>query len=92
MGIYKMSTKERSKQELAIDEATTIDTIRDAELSTAEIVYPNKNKKIVLKIDIEEKTFESCKKIANKKHFSDYSKLINQYIREGVEKDEKLLT
>jgi len=87
-----MNTKKRSARDLAVDEATSNDTIKDADLSTAEFVYPRQMKKISFKIDIDEKIFELCKKIADKKHLPDYSKLIDQYIREGVEKDKKLVS
>ena len=84
-----MKTKLRSAKDLAIDAATANDTIRDADLSTAEVVFPGK--KVIFKIDIDEKTFELCKKIADKKHIFDYSKLINQYIKDGVKRDKKIL-
>ena len=87
-----MNTKKRSERDLAVDEATSNDTIKDADLSTAEFVYPRQMKKISFKIDIDEKIFELCKKIADKKHLPDYSKLIDQYIKEGVEKDKKLVS
>ena len=85
----KMNTKKRSVRDLAVDAATVNDTIKDGDLQTAEIIYPGK--KIVFKIDIDENTLELCKKIANKKHIFDTSKLINQYIKDGVKKDEKML-
>ena len=86
-----MKIKKRSAQDLAVDEATSNNTIRDADLSTAEVVYPRKNKKIMFKIDLDEKIFEVFKKIADKKQIDDYSQLLDQYIRDGIEKDEKLL-
>ena len=43
----KMKTKHRTFHEFAIDETTANDTIREADLSSAEIIYPQKksNKK-----------------------------------------------
>ena len=41
----KINTRNRKLKEIEIDEATANDTIRDADLSSAEIIYPQNKKK-----------------------------------------------
>lgn len=86
-----MNKQRRSLTDLAIDEATAADTLNDADLSSAVVVYPAREKKVAIKINIEDEIIQLCKRIAAVKHFDTVSKLLDSYIRKGVEKDKELL-
>jgi hypothetical protein len=86
-----MNNRERSISELAIDEATATDTLNDVDLSSAVAVYPPKKKKIAIKISLEDEIIQFCKRIAAIKHIDNFTKLIDTYIRDGIENDKKLL-
>jgi len=86
-----MSHVRRSASDLAIDEATITDTLNDADLSSAEAVYPHKQKKVVINIKLEDEIVQLCKRIAAIKRIDNVTKLIDTYIRNGVENDKKLL-
>jgi len=85
-----MSYRKRSAKDIAIDDATATDTINDADLLSAVIVYPEKDKKFI-KIKLEDEILQLCKRIAAIKNIDNYTKLIDIYIRNGVEIDKELL-
>jgi len=86
-----MNIKERTSQELAIDEATAEDTLSDVELSSAQIIRPSKSKKIPLRLNIENEIIQLCRQIATIKHIDSVTQLIQKYIRDGVDKDRNLI-
>ena len=86
-----MNPIRRSASDLAIDEATMNDTLNDADLSSTEVFYPHKQKKVAIKIKLEDEIVQLCKWIAAIKRIDNVTKLIDSYIRNGVENDKKLL-
>lgn len=86
-----MSKRERSATDLAIDEATATDTLNDADLTSAVVFYPPREKKVAIKLNLEDEIIQLCKRIAAIKQFDTVTKLIDSYIRDGIENDKKLL-
>jgi len=86
-----MNSKKRSVYDLAIDKATARDTIKDADLSTLEVVCPSEKNHVAIKINLKDETLDLCKKIAAIKHFNSYLELIDDYIRNGIDQDKKIL-
>lgn len=81
----------RSTSDLAIDEETVTDTLKDADLSSAEVVYPYEDKQVAIKIKLDDEIVQLCKRIAAIKRIDNVTRLIDSYIRNGVENDKKLL-
>ena len=86
-----MDSKKRTTYDLSVDDATASDTLKDADLSTAEIVSPLKGNKVAIKIKLENEILNLCHRIADAKHVDNIMDLIDEYIRNGINKDKKIL-
>ncbi len=86
-----MNTKKRTYYDLSIDDATASDTLKDADLSSAEVVYPLKENQVAIKIKLKKETLKLCKQIADLKHVDNFMELIDEYIRNGIDKDKNIL-
>lgn len=86
-----MNTKKRTIYDLSVDDATASDTLKDADLSSAEVVYPPKENQVAIKIKLENETLKLCQRIADLKHIDNFMDLIDEYIRNGIDKDKKIL-
>ena len=83
--------KTRSKKDLEIDQKTGSDTLNDADLESAVVVSPEKNRKVQLNMRIEPEGIELAKQIAAVKHLDGYTQLLRMYIWESLERDRQLL-
>ena len=86
-----MDKKIRKSEEIAIDKATTEDTLQDADLSSAEVVFPPSHEQIELYLRVENELIQLCEKIAALKYFENVTHLIRKYIQDGIEKARELL-
>ena len=86
-----MDSKKRTIYDLSIDDITASDTLKDADLSSAEIVYPLKENQVAIKIKLKKETLKLCKQIADLKHVDNFMELIDEYIRNGIDKDKEIL-
>lgn len=86
-----MDSKERAIYDLSIDDATASDTLKDADLSSAEVVYPLNENQVAIKIKIKKETLKLCQQIADLKHVDNFMELIDEYIRNGIDKDKNIL-
>lgn len=86
-----MDSKERAIYDLSIDDATAGDTLKDADLSSAEVVYPLNENQVAIKIKIKKETLKLCQQIADLKHVDNFMELIDEYIRNGIDKDKNIL-
>ena len=86
-----MNTKKRTNYDLSVDDATASDTLKDAELSSAEVIYPLQENQVAIKIKLKKETLKLCQQIADLKHVDNFIDLIDEYIRNGIDKDKKIL-
>jgi hypothetical protein len=86
-----IDSKKRTIYDLSIDDATASDTLKDADFSSAEVVYPLKENQAAIKIQLKKETLTLCKQIADLKHIDNFMELIDEYIRNGIDKNKKIL-
>lgn len=89
--IITMDSKKRTIYDLSIDDATASDTLKDADLSSTEVVYPAKENQVAIKIKLKKETLRLCQQIADLKHIDNFLDLNDEYIRNGIDKDKNIL-
>jgi len=58
-----MNTKKRTIYDLSVDDATASDIIKNAELSSAEVVYPFPENQVPIKLKLENETLNSASEL-----------------------------
>ena len=81
----------RSLKDQKIDQDTENDSLADADLNSAVVFIPKKTPKIPLNMRIEPEVVAQAKQVAQAKNLDGYTQLLRLYIREGLERDRKLL-
>ena len=84
-------TKKRRKKDNEIDELTANDSLLDVDVGSAEVVFPDKTKKIAINMRLEPEAVKLAKQLAALKHLDGYTQLLRIYIWEGIERDRTTL-
>ena len=87
-----MTKKRRKKKDIEIDELTANDSLLDADVSSAEVVFPGKKKKMAINMRLEPEAVKLAKQLAALKHLDGYTQLLRIYIWEGIERDRTILS
>lgn len=87
-----MTKRRRTKKDIEIDEVTANDSLLDADVGSAEVVFPGKKKKIAINMRLEPEAVKLAKQLAALKHLDGYTQLLRIYIWEGIERDRTILS
>lgn len=87
-----MTKKRRTKKDIEIDELTANDSLLDADVSSVEVVFPGKKKKMAINMRLEPEAVKLAKQLAALKHLDGYTQLLRIYIWEGIERDRTILS
>ena len=86
-----MTKGRRAKRDIEIDELTANDSLSEADVDSAEVVFPEKTKKIAINMRLEPEAVKLAKQLAALKHLDGYTQLLRLYIWEGIERDRAML-
>jgi len=86
-----MTGKSRTKKDIEIDQLTESDSLSDAGVSSTEVVFPSRVKKIPVNMRLEPDAVKLAKQLAQLKHLDGYTQLMRIYIWEGIERDRRML-
>ena len=86
-----MTKGRRRKRDIEIDELTANDSLSEADVDSAEVVFPEKTKKIAINMRLEPEAVKLAKQLAALKHLDGYTQLLRLYIWEGIERDRAML-
>ena len=87
-----MTKKRRKKKDIEIDELTANDSLLDSDVSSVEVVFPGKKKKLAINMRLEPEAVKLAKQLAAIKHLDGYTQLLRIYIWEGIERDRTVLS
>ena len=87
-----MTKKRRTKKDIEFDELTANDSLLDADVSSAEVVFPGKKRKVPINMRLEPEAVKLAKQLAALKHLDGYTQLLRIYIWEGIERDRTILS
>ena len=86
-----MTMRRLKKKDIEIDELTANDSLSDADVDSAEVIFPNKTKKIAINMRLDPEAVKLAKQLAALKHLDGYTQLLRIYIWEGIERDRTML-
>ncbi len=86
-----MTKGRRRKRDIEVDELTANDSLSEADIDSAEVVFPDKIKKIAINMRLEPEAVKLAKQLAALKHLDGYTQLLRIYIWEGIERDRTML-
>ncbi len=86
-----MTKGRRRKRDIEIDDLTANDSLSEADIGSAEVVFPDKTKKIAINMRLEPEAVKLAKQLAALKHLEGYTQLLRLYIWEGIERDRAML-